>query len=340
MKFSIKIFSNSTKGITLMSLIITIIVMLILASVTITVALNGGLFEYAKLAVDKNQETQELEKIQLAITSAYIAGAGTITADNLNNELRDSFKDNSISVNEFANGWIYKEYIINKAGNVSKSRFTLDGLRCYLNAKDLKIDSTNWKDRTTSKEFEFKGVTINSDVSENGLFLNAEQSEQKCYFLSPVVDDYSPLTLEFYGKLLEPINNCYRLIITTRNNIANQANICYGNSSRPQNQRGIYTDLVGDNKIYTSQYLNFPCNAHIVITYNNNIVKIYYNGELIKTGSISSMPIHNAVVLGGWYDINAEKTNAYYKIVRIYNKELNQDEIINNYLYNRTEWND
>ena len=39
---------NTAKGITLIALVITIIVMLILVAVTISMALNGGLFGYAK----------------------------------------------------------------------------------------------------------------------------------------------------------------------------------------------------------------------------------------------------------------------------------------------------
>jgi len=46
---------RAEKGITLIALVITIIVMLILVGVTITMAVNGGLFDYAgKAAGDTN----------------------------------------------------------------------------------------------------------------------------------------------------------------------------------------------------------------------------------------------------------------------------------------------
>lgn len=46
---------RTEKGITLIALVITIIVMLILVAVTITMAVNGGLFDYAgKAAGDTN----------------------------------------------------------------------------------------------------------------------------------------------------------------------------------------------------------------------------------------------------------------------------------------------
>ena len=49
------------KGITLVALVITIIVMLILVGVSITVALNGGLFNTAKDAANNTQEARNAE---------------------------------------------------------------------------------------------------------------------------------------------------------------------------------------------------------------------------------------------------------------------------------------
>ena len=49
------------KGITLIALVITIIVMLILVGVSITVALNGGLFTNAKDAANNTAEARNAE---------------------------------------------------------------------------------------------------------------------------------------------------------------------------------------------------------------------------------------------------------------------------------------
>lgn len=54
------------KGITLVALIITIIVMLILVGVSISVALNGGLFTKATDAVEETKTSQVEEAIALA----------------------------------------------------------------------------------------------------------------------------------------------------------------------------------------------------------------------------------------------------------------------------------
>ena len=56
---------KTAKGITLIALVITIIVMLILVAVTINIALNGGLFGYAKDATTQTKSKMEAES-QLA----------------------------------------------------------------------------------------------------------------------------------------------------------------------------------------------------------------------------------------------------------------------------------
>ena len=56
-----KLISNkgyTNKGITLVALIITIITMLILVSVTVTVAINGGLFEKARRCKNRNRKSR------------------------------------------------------------------------------------------------------------------------------------------------------------------------------------------------------------------------------------------------------------------------------------------
>ena len=62
---------KNQKGITLIALIITIIVMLILVGVSVTVALNGGLFETAKKAVDDTKIARDEEL--LIDADGYIA---------------------------------------------------------------------------------------------------------------------------------------------------------------------------------------------------------------------------------------------------------------------------
>ena len=64
--------TKSKKGITLVSLVITIIVMLILVAVTITMAINGGLFDYAQKAVDDMENVMAREDEVISELEEYI----------------------------------------------------------------------------------------------------------------------------------------------------------------------------------------------------------------------------------------------------------------------------
>ena len=75
------------EGITLIALIITIIIMLILVSVTITLAINGGLFDYAGNAAQSTKAAYENES-QLGTNSV-----------NINNEEYTSIDDYLESLN-------------------------------------------------------------------------------------------------------------------------------------------------------------------------------------------------------------------------------------------------
>ena len=57
-----QILTSDHRGITLIALVITIIVMLILVAVTINMAVNGGLFGYASNAARQTNEAIEQEK--------------------------------------------------------------------------------------------------------------------------------------------------------------------------------------------------------------------------------------------------------------------------------------
>ena len=61
---------KGNKGITLIALVITIIVMMILVAVSVTVALDGGLFGTAKDAASKTQIEAEKEMLLSAVVGA------------------------------------------------------------------------------------------------------------------------------------------------------------------------------------------------------------------------------------------------------------------------------
>ena len=73
------------KGITLISLVVTIIVLLILAAVSIaTLTGQNGILTRANDAKTKTEEAEDIEKIKLAISEAQIGGNGYQELDETN----------------------------------------------------------------------------------------------------------------------------------------------------------------------------------------------------------------------------------------------------------------
>ena len=110
------------KGITLIALVVTIIILLILAGVSIAMLTgNNGVLTQAKSAKEKTGEKGEQERVNLAASSAMTLGMGTITTENLNKAIQDEFGAGKSVTG--TGPWTYKgeyaKYKIEKAGTVA-----------------------------------------------------------------------------------------------------------------------------------------------------------------------------------------------------------------------------
>ena len=79
------------KGITLIALVITIVVMLILVGVTISVSLKGGLFSTAKQATNETQIAKEREELLMGTLGALNKNGG-VDIGKLDNNLPEGFE--------------------------------------------------------------------------------------------------------------------------------------------------------------------------------------------------------------------------------------------------------
>ena len=87
MKLNFKERKKQAKGITLIALVITIIVLLILAGVTIaTLTGDNGILNQAGKAKDKTTEAESIERVQVEVAGSYGLD-GTIDKDQLNKNL-------------------------------------------------------------------------------------------------------------------------------------------------------------------------------------------------------------------------------------------------------------
>lgn len=109
------------RGITLIALVITIIVLLILAGVTMsTLTGDNGLLQKAQTATEQNEEAKELELIKLGVSATQVAGKGTLTIDNLHSELQANFNNDKLyKGNNFLIFYgKYKNYIVMDTGEI------------------------------------------------------------------------------------------------------------------------------------------------------------------------------------------------------------------------------
>ena len=141
---------KNTKGVTLIALVITIIVLLILAGVTIqTLTGDNGLLQKAQTAKEENEKAKELELIKLAVASAKLAGKGTITKDNLESELKSNFGANK-EVLENNTFFYCNGYRIYKDGKVEEGNLLPDE---YQQVEYIESTGTQWIDTNQKLPF-------------------------------------------------------------------------------------------------------------------------------------------------------------------------------------------
>ena len=120
------------RGITLIALVISIIVLLILAGISISM-LSGdnGILQKTTSAKKSTENSQIQEQINLAYHSALVDGRGEVTESSLENELKKEF--GKVELDE---GWLDKE------SEAEKWRITIDGISLDV-PKGIEINEKN-----------------------------------------------------------------------------------------------------------------------------------------------------------------------------------------------------
>lgn len=94
--------TNEKKGITLIALVITIIILLILAGVAISSLMGSGLFNKAIESKDKAEIAQEVEQLKLAIYAVkadYLNNNGNIYYSEIEKEIKNSYGESIKATN-------------------------------------------------------------------------------------------------------------------------------------------------------------------------------------------------------------------------------------------------
>jgi len=171
------------KGITLIALIVTIVIMLILAGVTINVTVDGGLFGKAQSAKNSMEKAQDREKITKAIIYAKEKDrSGKLTVENLQKELSDAnVLEEAGTIIVKLNGTYYE---IGENGKIEELGGAIE--------KELKIIC---KDSSGNPLKNSNGNIIPEKIYKI--------VKSKYSLLPPEIEDYEPLEEKLEGEISE-----------------------------------------------------------------------------------------------------------------------------------------
>ena len=170
-------------GITLIALIITIIVMLILVGVSVNVALNGGLFDTAKQAVQEQEIAQEKENL-IGYSVSYYQLTGVSLLDETIETMAQTIIETGVSSDKLTvhhnpkDGSQYVLYRIDKTTEEEREILESKGIKALrgdidldgiLTENDIKIiyDYDMWDEKVMEEmtEIQLEIADINGDGS-------------------------------------------------------------------------------------------------------------------------------------------------------------------------------
>ena len=182
---------KNKRGITLIALVITIIVLLVLSGVSLSLVLGeNGVLNKAQNATIETKNAEEKEKIEMAVAAARAVGHGVINKENLENEL--SKVSNNVAFNEdIEEGWKYfiygKNYSIYKNGKVEENVETEEDNRLlpteyqqveYIESTGTQyIDTEYFSNKDTMVDLSFSYVKSNNDAWSNGLIFGSADND-------------------------------------------------------------------------------------------------------------------------------------------------------------------
>ena len=184
---------KEVKGITLIALVITIIVLLILAGVSIAILTgNNGILTRANNAKATTEDKGAEEKVKLAVMAAKSQSTdGTLDADKLIAEIKNNYKgkgnrgDNGFPVTATVDG---KQFTVDADGNVTLIGNSNDGN----NTKKISDVTISYVDKNTKVEDEYGNIfmlpegfkvrkdatTNNADTVDKGIVIEDKDGNQ------------------------------------------------------------------------------------------------------------------------------------------------------------------
>lgn len=282
------------KGITLIALVVTIVVLLILA--TISIAMLGGdngIINQAQKAKEETEISEEKEKVEIsAINAAGKDKWGEITEDNLEEELNKNI------------GKRNEDYILEKSGNEflvtyisSKRNYYIDS-NGNVNKYEIVEDETPWELAGSGTETDpYLIESIEDLVAFSNNVNSGEQYSGKYIKLTTDLDfnisfSYNDSTT----KVLEKTN---RIIEKDSNGIELKTALTSGTGFNPiggaSHNIGFYGNFDGNGKKIKNIYINRPDEKNVAL-FSNEASGSY--GDIRIGGNIKNLEVSGQIVGG------------------------------------------
>ena len=209
---------KSETGITLIALVVTIIVLIILAGVSIAMLVgDNGIITQAQRADELTTQAQQKEAIELAIASVQAQGTLELDRTKLETALQSQLGDTTYTLTENGDGSFLlqiaeRSYYIDSTGEVItqenmiaidsaeelktfrddvNSGNSYEGKYVYLTS-DITLDSNEEWEPIGNRDHSFKGIFNGNKFEISGIFINTPESEQGLF---GYIDDASILNL-------------------------------------------------------------------------------------------------------------------------------------------------
>ena len=361
-----KIKSIKEQGITLIALVVTIIVLVILAGITISILFEkNGLVEKAKNATEEYKIEEQKQKLQLAIYNLNIErqntkidlqelinikenGIKVLTTENRVKIFQDNLKKYAIvTVNKYSfkvyedmEIVYFNEFIEEDELSEIREKYVQDGLIVWYdgvcnNGQTHDNNTKIWKNLVNQNEN--NGNLMNFDYNdqsgwtENSLILDGKNDWVKMSYL------YSEnMTIEIVAKPLKETLKSYFYL----------ANYQYGGvgikkiENTKSNAGAIYSN--SKYNYISSKENNEICKIYSMSTGNNgNRMYFSQNGNINYTDEVGivGVPDDNTVFAigvnpdGNSYKLDSSEEFAKIEVysVRIYNRCLSEEEVKKNY---------
>ncbi len=341
---------EKNQGITLIALVITIIILLILAGITISLTIGEkGIFKQAQEAGVKISEEEAKSKLELVLLE--MQSEKVINSQyNANEYLSAKIKENGILIVEdnedyvIVDDWTFKidRSIPQMTESLGKNKkvYSNRNLLVYLDGEDALVDNI-WKDRSGN----------NYDAIMNGTYIH--EPDKKAY----------TFTEEIGSGIIKKFNYSEGITISARvvlnsNDGAQRLHIGNGYAG-PANSRPA---MSVNSKLFeiisgTSGATEIPYEISVGTDYTVTMTidktgkkgKMYLNGQLVGEGNTSTdfpaMPANDFRIrgYGSVYneDLSADGLSLLpvsIKNVLVYDRELSQQEVENIYIVDNQKY--